>query len=106
MLLRIVVLTAFFAAVAALQGEVLDASQPAERVSREEAIVLAVEGPTEELLGPEPNLQSSFAPEEYQTPWTWWLGVLLTVVAVMMTVGFGLAYYLLIHRPRQRTPQP
>ncbi len=70
--------------------------------------MLAVEGPSEEagLPGPEPNLQNSFAPEEYEAPWTWWLGVILTIVTVLIIVGFGAAYYLLVHRPRQRMPQP
>lgn len=88
----------------------VDASESVVRVSGEEAVVLAVDATAGEeggrLPGPEPNLQNSFAPEEYEAPWTWWLGVVLTVVAVMITLGFGLAYYVLIHRPRQRIPQP
>ncbi|MDQ4131365.1 MAG: hypothetical protein M3133_10345, partial [Actinomycetota bacterium] len=59
-----------------------------------------------QLPGPEPNLQNSFAPEEYEAPWTWWLGVILTAVTVLLIATFGLAYYVLIHRPRQRVAQP
>ncbi len=93
------------------QGAGAAAFEPGEQVGREEAaLVLAVEAPGAEpggqLPGPEPNLQNSFAPEEYEIPWTWWLGVILTVVAVLIVVGFGLAYYVLIHRPRQRILQP
>lgn len=111
--LRSLVLTVLLPVLAAvaLQGGVAKASEPAERVSGEEsAVVLAVEAPGEgqggQLPGPEPNLRNSFAPEEYEAPWTWWLSVVLTVVALLIVVGFGLAYYVLFHRPSQRVPQP
>ncbi|MFN2555833.1 MAG: hypothetical protein ABR592_03005 [Nitriliruptorales bacterium] len=103
------ILAPVLAAIVLFQGETADASQAARQTRDEEAVVLAVEGPSEEeggLPGPEPNLKNSFAPEEYEAPWTWWLGVILTAVSVVIIVGFGLAYYILIHRPRQRTPQP
>ncbi len=98
---------ALLAAVVLLQGvpsqvKAVDASQSHAK--------LAVEAPGGEqgngLPGPEPNLKTSFAPEEYEAPWTWWLSVILTAVTVVIIVAFGLAYYLLIHRPRQRIPQP
>lgn len=113
LLVRILVLVVLLTVLAAVvpQGAGVAASEPGEQASREHsALVLAVEAPGGEgggqLPGPEPNLQNSFAPEEYEIPWTWWLGVILTVVAIVIVAGFGLAYYVLIHRPRQRIPQP
>jgi hypothetical protein len=56
-------------------------------------------GETGELPGPEPDPQTSFAPKDYEPPWTWWLGVILTVVAVLAVGGTALGYYLLVRRP-------
>lgn len=83
-----------------------DAAVAAEPTNGQEvAVVLAVEGEGEQLPGPEPNLRNSFAPPEYEAPWTWWLSVVLAVVTVLAIAGFGLGYYLLFHRRRQRIPQ-
>lgn len=90
-----------------LQGEAVAAFRA--RVGGAEAsLAVEAEAGTQggQLPGPEPNLQNSFAPEEYEAPWTWWLGVILTAVTVLLIAAFGLAYYVLIHRPRQRVPQP
>lgn len=65
------------------------------------AIQLAVEGGEgegTELPGPEPDLDSTFAPEEFETPWTWWMGVILTAVTVLAIGGVGLGYWLLVRR--------
>ncbi len=62
------------------------------------AAALAVEVQEGELPGPEPNPSTSFAPSEYEAPWTWWMGVLLTGVAVFAALGAGLGYFLLVKR--------
>lgn len=65
------------------------------------AVQLAVEEePAEdgELPGPEPDLENTFAPDEFETPWTWWMGVILTAVAVLSIGGVGLGYWLLVRR--------
>lgn len=61
---------------------------------------LAVEeSPTEsELPGPEPSPSTPFAPKAYERPWTWWLGVVLTVAAAVGVSGVGLGYWLLVKR--------
>lgn len=67
----------------------------------EAPVQLAVEEePAEggELPGPEPDLENTFAPEEFEAPWTWWLGVILTAVAVLSIGGVGLGYWLLVRR--------
>lgn len=67
----------------------------------EAPVQLAVEEePAEggELPGPEPDLENTFAPEEFEAPWTWWLGVILTAVAVLTIGGVGLGYWLLVRR--------
>ncbi|HEX2027561.1 MAG TPA: hypothetical protein VHF25_06130 [Nitriliruptorales bacterium] len=51
-----------------------------------------------ELPGPDPSPGTTFAPENYETPWTWWMGVILTVVTVLGIGGVGLGYWLLVHR--------
>lgn len=48
--------------------------------------------------GPEPDLENTFAPTEFETPWTWWMGVILTAVAVLSIGGVGLGYWLLVRR--------
>lgn len=68
---------------------------------RSPAIQLAVEGGDGEggeLPGPEPELDNTFAPEEFETPWHWWLGVILTVVTVLSIAGMGLGYWVLVRR--------
>lgn len=59
----------------------------------------AAEGEAEgELPGPEPSPGTTFAPDDYEAPWTWWMGVILTVVTVLGIGGAGLGYWLLVHR--------
>lgn len=55
-------------------------------------------GETTELPGPEPNFENTFAPDEFETPWHWWLGVVLTAVTVLAIGGIGLGYWLLVRR--------
>lgn len=62
---------------------------------------LAVEegpGGGTELPGPEPDFQNTFAPEEFETPPTWWIGVILAAVTVLSIAGLGLGYLLLVRR--------
>lgn len=60
------------------------------------------EGDTTQLPGPEPDLDNTFAPDEFDTPWTWWLGVVLTAVAVLSIGGVGLGYWLLVRHREDR----
>lgn len=57
--------------------------------------------------GPEPQLgeDSPFGPAEYEIPWTYAMGVLLTAVAVLATIGFVAAYWFLVRRPERETSQ-
>lgn len=74
---------------------------PATASATPPAVRLAVEeGPGEggDLPGPDPDLENTFAPEEFEAPWTWWLGVILTAVAVLSIGGVGLGYWLLVRR--------
>lgn len=64
----------------------------------------ATEAPGDQLPGPEPTLESTFAPTEYEAPWTWWMGVGLAAVGVLAAGGTGLGYYLLVYRPRREVP--
>ena len=41
---------------------------------------------------------TEFGPVEYERPWTWWLGVILTGVAGLMVMGMAAAYLLLVKR--------
>lgn len=65
--------------------------------------VLAVEGggEGEPLPGPEPSLEHTFAPEEYEAPWTWWMSVILLAVTVLAIGGAALGFWLLVPRDRE-----
>lgn len=63
----------------------------------QDVVELAAEAPAEgePLPGPEPTLDheaNEFAPEPYEPPWTFGLGVILTVVAVLAIVATGLGW--------------
>lgn len=92
---------------AALSAVLLLSAAPAAAAPPEATIVIAVEEPAGEgeLPGPEPSPNSPFAPAEYQTPWTWWMGVLLAVAGVLTAIYVGLGYYFLVKRPRDRARQ-
>ncbi|MBW3577722.1 MAG: hypothetical protein KY462_08300 [Actinobacteria bacterium] len=55
-----------------------------------------------ELPGPDPDPDNTFAPTEFTPSWTWWLGVILTVVTVLMLVAFGFIYATMV---RNRQPE-
>ncbi|MGH3442080.1 MAG: hypothetical protein ACRDUY_08545 [Nitriliruptorales bacterium] len=79
---------------------------PATAAPRDAALIAAAESPEGgQLPGPEPNEESPFAPQEYQTPWTWWMGVLLAVAGAVAALYVGLGYYFLVKRPRDRARQ-
>ncbi len=82
------------AAAAATAGHQLAVAQPTGQP--------AAAGDEQPLPGPEPDPRTTFAPEQYEPPWTWWLGVILTGVTVVGVAAAGLGYWLLIARPRQR----
>lgn len=44
---------------------------------------------------------NEFAPDDYERPWTWWLGVVILASTVPVIALLGLLYYVLVHRPRQ-----
>lgn len=72
-----------------------------------DALVLAVEAePEGPLPGPEPDTDpesNEFAPSEYEPPWTQWLGVILTLTAILFVLGVGIGYWLLVKRPEDRS---
>lgn len=76
-------------------------AREADRADHVQVRLAVEEAPGEsstELPGPEPNFENTFAPEEFEAPWTWWLGVVLTAVAVLAIGGVGLGYWLLVRR--------
>lgn len=66
-------------------------------------LVVAAEGGGEPQ-GIEPRLaddpDNEFRPEDYEEPWTYWLGVFVLVGTVPALLLVGLLYYLLVHRHR------
>lgn len=65
----------------------------------------AAEAPAEgeePLPGLEPNFgsENTFQPADYEAPWTWWLGVILTAVAVLTIGGVALGWWLLVPKDR------
>lgn len=60
------------------------------------------EGGEEPLPGPEPDFgsENTFQPADYEAPWTWWMGVVLTAVAVLTVGGIALGWWLLVPRDR------
>lgn len=71
-----------------------------------DAVVLAVEGEADEdapLPGPEPQLgeDSPFGPSEYEVPWTYGMGILLSAVAVVAIIGTAAGYWFLVRRPER-----
>lgn len=58
----------------------------------------------QELPGPEPDPQTTFAPSDYERNWTWWIGVILTAVTAIAIAGIGISYYVLVDREREEGP--
>lgn len=97
---RVVCLAATLAAVLVVPAA------PATAAPSGAAVVAAAESPEGgQLPGPEPQEDSPFAPQPYQTPWTWWMGVLLALAGVIAALYVGLGYYFLVKRPRDRARQ-
>ena len=72
--------------------------------------VLAVEDEMEDdapLPGPEPRLgeDSPFGPPEYEVPWTYGMGILLSAVAVLAIIGTVAGYWYLVRRPERERPE-
>ena len=58
--------------------------------------------PAEETpVGPEPELDNTFQPDDYERDWTWGLAAVLTGVGVLAVVGTAAGYYLLVLRPQR-----
>lgn len=67
------------------------------QAATQDVVELAAEAPAEgePLPGPEPTLDpeaNEFAPEPYEPPWTFALGIILSVVAVLAIVATGLGW--------------
>lgn len=74
------------------------------------AVVLAAEEGADEdapLPGPEPQLgeDSPFGPPEYEVPWTYGMGILLSAVAVLAIVGTAAGYWFLVRRPERESAE-
>lgn len=63
-------------------------------------VVLAAEGGDEGPVGPEPNLTNSNAPAEYEPPFLINAAVGLAALMVLLVVGVGGLYWLLVQRPK------
>lgn len=93
-----VVLTALLALAA------LAAVAPAAHASPDgpDGVLLAVEDPEDEgeerpPPGPDPVYEDNpFLPPEYDVPWTYGLGIVLTAVGVLATIATALGYWLLV----------
>jgi hypothetical protein len=46
------------------------------------------------------NEDNEFAPDEYERPWTYWLGVFVLVSTIPALALVAALYYLLVHRHR------
>lgn len=67
------------------------------------AAEVPAEGGEEPLPGPEPQFgsENTFQPRDYEAPWTWWMGVVLTAVAVLTIGGVALGWWLLVPKDRE-----
>jgi hypothetical protein len=71
-------------------------------------VVLAAEGGGEgaeggaEPAGPEPDLQNTNAPADYEPPFLINAAVGLTALLLLVVLGVGSLYWLLVQRPRQQ----
>lgn len=70
----------------------------------DDALVLATEftgeAPGLEPAGPNEEA-NEFRPEDYDRPWTWWMGPLLLVGFGPVLLGGAAFYYFKVHRPAQ-----
>jgi hypothetical protein len=60
------------------------------------------EAPGPEPAGPEDD-GNEFRPQDYERPWTWWMGPLLLVGFGPVLLGGAAFYYFKVHRPAQRS---
>lgn len=71
-----------------------------------DALIVATEAGGE-APGPEPagpdDESNEFRPEDYERPWTWWMGPLLLVGFGPLLLGGAAFYYFKVHRPAQRS---
>lgn len=81
----------------AASAEVIDTTHTAAA----DVLLLAVEGEEGEPAGPQPTLQNTNAPPEYQPPFLINAAFLLTALMLALTVAVAGLYYVLVHRPRQ-----
>lgn len=69
--------------------------------------VLAAEGGQEGPLGPEPrgphDTENSFAPTQYEAPFLINAAVGLTALLLLLVVGLGGLYWLLVQRPSKES---
>lgn len=72
-----------------------------------QVVVLAAEGGEEGPVGPEPrgpdDPENSFAPGEYQPPFLINAAVGLTALLLLLVVGLGGLYWLLVQRPSKES---
>lgn len=80
-------------------------SATAAPAAQAEATVLAAEGGEEGPVGPEPrganDPENSFAPADYEANFLINAAVGLTVLLILLAVGLGGLYWLLVQRPRE-----
>ncbi|MBW3665369.1 MAG: DUF4366 domain-containing protein [Actinobacteria bacterium] len=60
------------------------------------------EAPGLEPAGPDDE-SNEFRPEDYERPWTWWMGPLLLIGFGPILLGGAAFYYFKVHRPAQRS---
>ncbi len=81
------------------------ATATAAPASQPEVTVLAAEGGEEGPVGPEPrganDPDNTFAPDDYEPNFLINAAVGLTVLLILLAVGLGGLYWLLVHRPRE-----
>ena len=65
-----------------------------------DVVVLAAEGGGEGPVGPEPNLTNSNAPADYEPPFLINAAIGLAALLVLLVIGLGGLYWLLVQRPR------
>jgi hypothetical protein len=103
---RLTAMAALAAAIVVAVGALLQVPAAADGVP-DGALQLAVEAPDDDQPppGPDPRPDSPFGPPEFDVPWTYGMGIALTVVAVLAIAGTAFGYWLLVVRPERETPE-